>query len=781
MDDSMLKYKQIIEQQQIMITSLSQQINCTSNYGYSMINGSCVQVSCAISGQQNINGICQCTNINSIVVDGLCVCPFNSFVIGSACVCSISGQTIQNRQCACQTTGAFVNNNVCTCGENGINISNSCSCPSGANLVNGVCICSNINAYISGNQCVCPLYSSLVGNTCKCPSNSQIIDNECICNQISGQIMKNGLCICQTIDAYVNSDECVCGLNANNVSNTCTCPANSILINNICQCNKISGQYMVSGTCQCPFGQSVVYDQCQQTSHVINITNFECSQEVFAQSFDIQSITNQITDQSNFSSGYVFSALTAVENAFISVSDYIYTSSIYPLFQSQNIFKNIKLSFGTQIYINGSFLLSSSTQISINKMNIITKFGSQLTVNNLLNIISSLSTNANITNLLVNLSFAISSGNITLINNINGLFNIQGYQVLGMFITTKTVAMIGINIYAATIIVNQLHFQPSVFNVGNGSSYIFSVIKTTSTIIINNFAVILGNSSNFQLLSSIPTTNINIDYFTFGGIIAYITSNSTVNVNRAIFDSYQKLSTSYVSYSGFLVGNIQSSTSSVSIQNMCLQQSLTSTAKNFFYFGLIGWNSGNASISNTSINFEIQGADINFFGIIGFQYNSIYVEAINLSTQMNFNSNSGSYIGSVFGFESSQTCSIQNTYLVDSNISSNIYHVGGIIGSKYSELSNIQLTIQNSTISKTNISGYTNIGSFIGYCQQNMYLINSKIQFVRLSSSSYVGIVVGYNNGTYIFSGSSSTQNYINGIIQNNCAILSNTWSIVGC
>ncbi|CAL6026458.1 Hypothetical_protein [Hexamita inflata] len=105
-NDSLFKQQQIIEQQQYIINNLTQQINCSSNSGYSMVNGSCVQVSCAISGQQSINGICQCVNINSIVQSGSCVCPINSQVVGIACVCSISGQNMQNGFCVCLTTGA---------------------------------------------------------------------------------------------------------------------------------------------------------------------------------------------------------------------------------------------------------------------------------------------------------------------------------------------------------------------------------------------------------------------------------------------------------------------------------------------------------------------------------------------------------------------------------------------------------------------------------------------------------------------------------------------------
>ncbi|CAL5979003.1 Conserved_hypothetical protein [Hexamita inflata] len=98
-NDSLSKQTQINVQQQNTIDELIKKINCTNNYGYSMVNGSCVLVKCAILGQYNINGICQCTNINAIVYDGKCVCPANSNVVGTACVCSINGQIMKNGQC----------------------------------------------------------------------------------------------------------------------------------------------------------------------------------------------------------------------------------------------------------------------------------------------------------------------------------------------------------------------------------------------------------------------------------------------------------------------------------------------------------------------------------------------------------------------------------------------------------------------------------------------------------------------------------------------------------
>ncbi|CAL6005882.1 Conserved_hypothetical protein [Hexamita inflata] len=863
-NNSLQSQHSLIEQQQNIINNLTQQINCTSNQGFSMKNGSCVQVSCAISGQQSINGICQCTIINSIVYDDSCVCPVNSNVQGTACVCSISGQTMLNGQCVCPTTGAFVYNNACTCGLNSLNISNTCSCPGGASLINGICICSNINAYISGNQCmcpanssligntctcpsnsqivnnvcicnqiigqimiggvckclttgafvnvgqcscginslntsntcscpsgsvlvngactcsnvnayisgdkcVCPTFSSLVGNTCTCPSNSQIVGNECVCNLISGQVMNNGVCKCKTANAYVNNGACVCGVDALNVSNVCTCPPYSSLINNVCACDQITGQQMISGSCQCQFGYSIVNNSCYQTSYVINITQFVCSQEFFSQQFDIQDITNQISTPSNFSAGYVFSVANIIQNAFVDVYDNVY-STFYPLFQSQSSFTNLKIQFGTQTLGSGSLILSSSSLLNINQMNIISKLGSQLTVDTLLNIFTSSTTSANITKLLVNLTFAPSSGTITLISNINNVFTISEYQILGSYVSTGTVAMVGVNLNSANVNVNQIRFQPTAYNVGNCSSYLFGqAVTTASSLIIKNFAIIIGDSSNYLLLGSISTTSIWI-YYQFGGIIAYINSASIVNVNNLICDSFQKLSTGFVVKTGLLVGFVQQISSNIALNNVCLQQNITSTSQKYQNFGVIGWNYGNISIQSASTILSIlTTANINCFGIIGQQHQqSLYAEVINLRTSVNFSVKTGSYIGSIFGAEQAVKCFVLNTTIFGGNISSSSNYVGCFSGNLYQNA-----TLQNSTINQMIISGAMYVGGLVGLSQGTIYLVDSKIQSVRISGPNNVGIILG-SSSTVFFSGSSSASIYINEVLKTECAVLSN-------
>ncbi|CAL6028605.1 Hypothetical_protein [Hexamita inflata] len=550
------------------------------------------------------------------------------------------------------------------------------------------------------------------------------------------------------------------------------------------------------------------------TNYTLNCSdNSSCSQLIYVSStFDQYFITYSIASQGNFSSGYVFGAAQLIQNSFIDVADNVYSSNVNPLFQTQSSFTNLKIQFGTQSLNTGSLLSSQSSAITLNQIIIAYRPGSQITVNpnSQLNILTSSPSGAAINNLLVNLSFAASAGNITLINNINGILNISGYQVLGDYNSTQTVAMIGINVQKVTINVNQVSFNPNTYNVGNCSSFLFgSIVSAVSTMVISNLAIIIGNNTNFLLLGSVvSTTNQNNKYYLFGGIIAFINSPSQVIINNVTTDSYLQFGTSYVSQSGILVGYAYlSSSSSVTINNICLQLTLQSTTQ-FLCFGLIGENSGNTSVQNASIVFSVMGVQFKRFGIIGTQtQGSLNAEVINFRTYVSVRSNMGSFIGLIIGEENAKNCSIKN--LIIGGISSGSNYIGGIIGDQYNNLTIINCIVNNTTISgawfiggfigdetananvtitdssvlNTNISGSQSVGGLMGWCRSKLYLTNTQIKLVRLSgSSSSFGIVVSQNEGgTYQFSNSNAVSNFIKGIQQTECASLSNIWSSTGC
>ncbi|CAL5995577.1 Conserved_hypothetical protein [Hexamita inflata] len=824
--------------------NLTQQLACSSFYGQTYKNGSCEYIQCQISGQQSINGVCQCA-INAIIYNGQCECPYGSTIIGFECTCD-TGLPMQSGQCSCSTPGAFVQAGSCTCGVNSLNISNACSCPSGSTLQAGECKCTNTNAYISGSSCVCPTFSTLIDSTCTCPNFSSLIGNTCICDVIADQIMVSEACKCSTPGAFVDAGICTCGVNSLNISNacscpsgsvlqagectctdinafisgtscicptfstlinsTCTCPTNSNLIHGICQCNVIFGQTVDAGQCTCPLGQSVLNGVCQKLVVVSSSdSTLQCNLGMFVASFDIISLTYLINNE-NFSSGYVFSSSTVISNAFINIADNIYTINTTPLFQSQSTFTNLKLQFGTQTINSGSFIIEG-VLISIYNMKIQSKSSSEITINSLqqLNILTSSSVNVNISNLQINLTFAPSSGNITLINNINGIINITGYQVLGTYISTLTVAMIGNNINTATIDVNLITFKPSTYTVGNWSSYLFGHDGTTqSSFTINNLAVILGNNSDLLLLGSISTTTTNI--YLFGGIVAYIKSNSTISVNNVLVDSYQHFSTSYVSYTGFLLGYVKQNSSIVQIKSVCLQQKATSTTLKFNNFGLLGITNANTSLQNASVVFCVQGAFTMNFGIVGLQSNTAFqAEIINLVVVLSvIGANSSGSAGSLFGQQNAKNGSIFNVSVMNGTLDVFSSYIGGLIGQQQNIIfiinvsvsqvnvsassttggligdSSNSVTIINCTVSRTNVSGASLVGGCFGRFSSTLNATNLRIQFTRVSGSFSVGLVTGSNTGTQNLTNSSSANNFVKNAPTTNC-VLSNSWSATGC
>ncbi|CAL6020778.1 Conserved_hypothetical protein [Hexamita inflata] len=608
----------------------------------------------------------------------------------------------------------------------------------------------------------------------------QFINGSCVllnC-QITGQQRVNGSCQCINVNEIVENDSCVCPQYSNLIGSVCTCPLYSSLINGVCICDQIIGQIIELNQCTCPAGQSIINGVCKSVV-VINgsDSSLQCTQSIYITTFDIKTVTHQIQTQNNFSSGYVFGASTTVQMAFIDVSDNVYPT-VKPLFQSQQIFNNLKVQFGVQTLNTGSLILSSSSSITINSMNLISKSGSQLTVNNALsqlNIITSSSSSADINKLLVNLSFTVSSGNITLINNINGIFNITEYLVLGDYMSTQIVSMIAININA-TVNANLISFKPNTYNVGNSSSYLFANVVSSACILeINNFAVVLGNNSNSLLLGSISSTQSN--YYLFGGIIAYINIMTTITIYNIIIDSYQQCNTSYILNSGILIGYLLSNISSIAINSVCLQQKITSTSIQVQYFGLIGQvSSKNISFQNSSITIYVQTQFMYCFGIIGALTNSLYGEVINLRTSVSTNYSSGSKFGSIIGFEAASNYIVQNSSIIRGTIESgSSSYIGGFIGIIYT---NSIAQIQNSEIQKTNISG-TYIGGFVGESLAYFNLKNSKILFVRFTGPT-VGILMGQNSGlNNIMTNSTSSSNHINNVQQKDCSVLSNVYT--GC
>ncbi|CAL6017396.1 Conserved_hypothetical protein [Hexamita inflata] len=625
-------------------------------------------------------------------------------------------------------------------------------------------------------------------------------------------------------------------------------------------------------------GNLVDNDTCKYQRQINYQDDTEmCSQPVFATIFDFDVITIQI-QQTDISGGFVFT--TIINDAFINVQDNSYSSTIQPLFQTQNSFKNIKLQVGTQS-INKGVMFANGNTITINEVNIVSRTGTQITVTGELDALLASSSNVYICNLLLNLSFTMSTGNITLISSVIGTANITTYQIMGEYQSSGTVAMISLNINQASLQIQQVNFMPNIFNVGNCSSYLMSQVHQSS-MLITNIAIILKNQ---QVLSQISTHYIynsdrdenDLYYFQFGGIVSQL-NKSSMFLKGLINNASQIISAS--SNFGLIIG-YGSENILVNIQKQCLKQIYNSNENNYI-FGLIGYMDGNISIQQCQIQIQVFVKSISEFGIIGRQQSiplSDFQEILDIVITVSIVSQLGQYAGTLVGFLISKHCvvkevlilkcilsmyymngglfgyiesaniQITDTTIDDSKISCEYNYCAGIIGTSYSD----QIVINNFTLCNSNVTGvqseaiggliacvyisnisvYDSVihssaiqslqyaGGFFGYSTTNGATLNVKTQLlqnsqvlntnisaqnasgfvaflsytvltikssrvvsVRITGSNFIGILVAYQSTQgYMDISNSMSQgsNYVNNVLQVNCASFVNTWSATQC
>ncbi|CAL6103875.1 Conserved_hypothetical protein [Hexamita inflata] len=761
-------------------------IKCGGQYGYAYVNNQCQYAECPISGQYAINGVCQCPIQNMLVIGNACTCPINSSLINNACTCTVTGQVVKN----------------------------------------GACQCEVVDAFVSGSTCVCPASSAVVGNSCVC--------------SVPGQIIITDICTCQTSGAFILNGACSCGTDGLNISNVCSCPTYSSLVENACICGGIVGISMIGGSCKCiALSYTIVNGMCQYTIENSD-SAIKCSQSSYVTTFDIQAITHSVINTANYSSGYVFKTATVITNAFIDISNNVYTT-VKPLFQSQASFTNIKVQIGTQTVNSGS-ILTPATTIAITQMNIISKFNTQITVNSLqqLQILLNDTTSTNINNLLVNLNFAPSSGNITLINASTGIMTITGYQVFGTYQSTECVAMTAFNISTSSYIqIFNVSFQPSIYNVGRFSSYLLCVVRVQN-ISFNNISVILGSVTQFQTFVSVSSTSS--FKHKFGGLISYLCSNTNITVTNLLLNCYQTINTDHVQNSGFILGiqDIFVKNNNYTMQNMCIQQNFKSTNINFEATGLIAGSNGDMFIQQSSIIFTLQNSYIqlgNFgaIGVVSALTNGSISRLINLFVTMNaLFSNKYASIG-FFGDIEVQTFVIQNSSFKNINLTTltSTGIISSVLSVKYNSvinttvqtcnisagtcaagffsqaLNNYNTYIQNSTAQNNNITSITNYENYIGtiigrmgsdvdmtLCLENLSIINNNISaFVTIVGSAVVGKILcsskGILNASFVdlilTNNNVSGNQYTSAIVAvftpvcNSQILLLNNISILGC
>ncbi|CAL6098411.1 Conserved_hypothetical protein [Hexamita inflata] len=461
-----------------------------------------------------------------------------------------------------------------------------------------------------------------------------------------------------------------------------------------------------------------------------------CSQPVFATIFDFDAITIQI-QQTDISGGFVFT--TIINDALINVQDNSYSSTIQPLFQTQNSFKNIKLQVGTQSINNGVMFANGNT-VTINEVNIVSRTGTQITVTGELDVILASSSNAQICNLLLNLSFTMSTGNITLISSVVGTANITTYQIMGEYLSSGTVAMMSLNVNSAIIILQQFNFMPNQFNIGNCSSYLMSQV-IASNISMSYLAVQLNN---LQILSQIETKqvydeiedNIYYYYFQFGGIINKIV-DTIIDIHDIILNTQQIINIKFICKFGTIIGQGLNK-NIINIRNQCIRQILKSNLAQYSIVGLIGQYNGDIQIQQSFIIIEIYGVSLSYFGTIS-QVGNGQIQLQNITIQYNpiVIQYGGQHSSAIISQLQSQICIVQNVIVFKSNFSIN-QQVGGFIG----YICNTNVNIQNSEIDNSIILNQAQCGAIIGQSYYNIvYMENISIININITGIQTGGCI----------------------------------------
>ncbi|CAL6016772.1 Hypothetical_protein [Hexamita inflata] len=544
--------------------------------------------------------------------------------------------------------------------------------------------------------------------------------------------------------------------------------------------------------------------QENNSSYQVNSSAFTCSGTMYINTYLINEVTHQITS-SNFVNGYAFSQLD-LQNAFIDVQNNVFSNNLI-LFQNQVIFNNIQIQIGTQI-CQGTLLIDKQS-ISINQMNIISKIGCNIMAQGQLSVLQSQSFGSNISNLMINLIFSVSTGNIQVIGTLSGISNIVNYHVLGNYQSSGRVTLVAATVSNANINANNITFVPSMYNIGNESSYLFSIVQT-STITATDIAVILGTSSSVQILSQLPLTNTKF-YFQYGGLCAQV-SASTIIIQQVIHDTRQAFNSQFINMSGFIIGWVQTQNSVVQISQLCFAEQFTGSAT-YYNFGMIGHMTGKLTLSQSAIYQNVTGQSQYWFGVVGTmvaststtELNSIIVQTNNTKTTTQNSQGISVVIGSTEGV----TVSIQNITVQNSNISGN-YYIGGIIstisgsqirivdstvensiiesdwwtgGMIANSKSDSNILIQNSIVAHTSIHANATAGGLIGQAAKSIYsLIGVKIQSIKMTGSQ-LKMICGsdQNDNKFTISSSISEDNYINAALQQNCPALSNAYNTKGC
>ncbi|CAL6104452.1 Hypothetical_protein [Hexamita inflata] len=412
----------------------------------------------------------------------------------------------------------------------------------------------------------------------------------------------------------------------------------------------------------------------------------------------------------------------------------------------------------------------------------------------------------------------MSTGSICLIGQTSQFIYISNCYVMGIYQSSTSVALGAMMCKNSNFTVINYTFSPDIFIIGNASSYLFSFINCSIVEIIGAavlHSIYANNTQPIQLTQISTTDSI---FFQYGGICATL-MNSIILIKQYIHDMQQSISTQFIRNSGSIIGQSFSTYTQISIESVCAQQLIQSSAS-IKQVGVIGNIEGNISLLNSAISQNVSFGILFRFGIVGLLNQNVEP---NISTFINviistigiqstatisnsfdismligrvdqntiFNNtsvvngflNGYGQIGGFIGYAGNGTYRYLNNCIVSNNSILGPQNCGGING--YSG-SVVNITVQNSNLSNSTIGqlGKYYIGGLMGQIvQTSIYISNVKMLNIYIVGSSQVAFLVGsYNGGSFTISGSSSSgSNYVNSKLQPNCKVLNVSNSQSGC
>ncbi|CAL6110220.1 Hypothetical_protein [Hexamita inflata] len=384
-----------------------------------------------------------------------------------------------------------------------------------------------------------------------------------------------------------------------------------------------------------------------------------------------------------------------------------------------------------------------------------------------------------ISDLLLNLSFSTATqGNISLIESATGVFNVTGFQVLGAYQSQGCVALGANTANTSAVIMNNISFAPSAFNVGNQSSYLFSY-SNSSIINLNAFSIFSGSAQVSQL-TNISSNSSNS--YQFGGLITELNSSYflVTNLNQLFNVSIQTKFSQF----GVLIGRSTLIGNYIELKALCINynlQTTTTTMNNTMnYFGIIGYFEGALHVLNSNIQLTlINNSLYNNLGTVGIVSSSLCKNLYFNSLKVNVNINQNTEVTQalyrfqpvsqlyhpkqfslkykyereqlfwrIHGYSLNSNVFISHCSIFNSSIMAVSSYSGGFIG-----YAHLNITIQNSSVQNSNFSKKSYQAGFVGCLKAGSILLISIGQVFNsnIRGTDFSGAFVGCtDSGSYV-------------------------------